>query len=109
MPQRTKIDSHEWVVQKEGTITTLSSAVALSDQFSSSAEPPVFAILQAFTQNVRYTLDGSTTPTASVGFQLAAASMSPSEFHEPAAIAAMKLIEETASASVHYVFYTPRR
>jgi len=35
--------------------------------------PPVganFAMLQAFTQDIRYTMDGTTTPTATVGMLL---------------------------------------
>ena len=56
-------------------------------------------LIQALTQNVRMTLD-STTPTASVGFQLKAGD-------PPLLVAigvgtAIKVIEETASASIQY-------
>lgn len=56
-------------------------------------------LIQAFTQNVRYTLDG-TTPTASKGFRLTAG-------NDPTMIPVItgqtiKLIEETTSASIEY-------
>lgn len=73
---------------------TLTSAVTLT--------PPTGAtkiMLQALTQNVRFTLDG-TTPTASLGFQLKAG--------DPAVIVqigndvTLKVIEETATADLQY-------
>lgn len=56
-------------------------------------------LIQALTQNVRFTLDG-TTPTASKGFQLAAG--------DPAVVipigpnTTIKVIEETATADLQY-------
>lgn len=55
--------------------------------------------IQALTQNVRYTLDG-TAPTASLGFQIKAGDP-PIEIPVPSA-ATIKVIEETATASVQY-------
>ena len=56
-------------------------------------------LIQAFTQNVRYTLDG-TVPTATKGFRLTAG-------NDPTMIPVVtgqtvKLIEEAASASIEY-------
>lgn len=74
--------------------TTVSSATTLT--------PPTGAtklLLQAITQNVRYTLDGS-TPDANTGFQLKAA--------DPPILIPIKAgqtvitIEETASAVIQY-------
>jgi hypothetical protein len=53
-------------------------------------------LMQCVTQNIRYTLDG-TTPTASVGFRLAAGD---SVEIVLGAAAVVKVIEETASAVV---------
>lgn len=76
----------------------------LSDTSLSSAETltrPSGAdvlMIQAFTQAVRYTLDGS-TPSTTNGFRLAA-----NEYREiPVGLAtAVKVIEEAASASIQY-------
>ncbi len=106
MPDRVKIESSEWIVEKEGTIATLSSAVALSSLFTSAARPPIKAVIQGFTKAIRYTVDGATTPTASVGFSLAALSFL--TLTEPGEIVGCQLIEAEASATAHYVFYNRR-
>jgi hypothetical protein len=65
--------------------------------------PPTGAtklLVQAFTQNVRFTMDGATVPTAAVGFQLKAgdpAVMIPVVFGT-----VVKVIEESASAAINY-------
>lgn len=74
--------------------TDISSAVALSP-----ASGAIKVLIQALTQNVRYTLDG-TTPTASKGFQLKAG--------DPPVVIMLEdgttitLIEETATADIQY-------
>jgi hypothetical protein len=84
-------------VGRHTTVTSLSSAVTLTQPANSSR-----ILLQAFTQNVRFifteTTD-TTVPTASLGFRLLAGeridlSLSPSSV--------LKIIEETASASIQY-------
>lgn len=73
--------------------TTISSAVVLS-----STKPAPKILIQALTQNVRYTLDG-TTPTATTGFQLAAGD-------PPTLIyvgdSTFTVIEEAATADIQY-------
>lgn len=54
--------------------------------------------IQALAQAVRYTLDG-TTPTASLGFKLA---VGEETYIETPTSVAVKVIEETASASIQY-------
>lgn len=64
--------------------------------------PPAGAtklLIQAITQNVRYTLDG-TTPTASVGFQLKAGD--PPVVIPVGEDTGVKVIQETATASLQY-------
>lgn len=75
------------------TDATVSSAETLTRPTGANA-----LLLQAFTQAIRYTLDG-TTPTASTGFRLAANSQAELYLAPGATV---KLIEETASASVQY-------
>lgn len=77
-----------------GSNASLSSAATISIAAGSDA-----IAVQAFTQNVRYTLD-STTPTASTGFQLKAGDP-PVLIDTPSGVT-LKVIEETASASVQY-------
>lgn len=55
-------------------------------------------IMQALTQNVRFTLDG-TTPTAAIGFQLLAGG-APFIIEVPGA--SLKVIQEAATASLQY-------
>lgn len=62
-------------------------------------------LLQAFTQNVRVTFDG-TNPTSTVGFQLTAGSMLQVDVGLDTTI---KVIQETASASIQYQFFKTRR
>ena len=56
-------------------------------------------LIQAFTQNVRVTIDG-TTPTATVGFQVKAGD--PAVFIGAPANTVLRFIEETASANIIY-------
>lgn len=58
-------------------------------------------LIQAFGADVRYTLDG-TTPTAAVGFQLKAADPPILIPFGPGTV--VKVIEETASATVDFQF-----
>ena len=72
---------------------SLSAAVTLT--------PPAGAnvlTIQPLTNNIRMTTDG-TTPTASLGIQMAAGSIYVVDVGQDATI---KIIEETASASVEY-------
>lgn len=56
-------------------------------------------LIQAFTQNVRLTMDG-TTPTSTVGFQLKAGD--PAVFIPAPPNTVLRFIEETASANIIY-------
>lgn len=58
-------------------------------------------MLQAITQNVRYTLDG-TAATTTLGFQLKAGD--PPIIVPVSASTVLKVIEETATASLQYQF-----
>lgn len=81
-----------------GTQTTISSLSG-----AQSVTVPANArglLVQVFTQNVRVTVDGATTPTASVGFQLRP-NTDPVEI-EASEGSVVKFIEETASATVQY-------
>lgn len=57
-------------------------------------------LLQVFTQNIRYTLDG-TTPTAAKGFQVLAGEK---ELIPVTGKTTITVIEEVASASIDYQF-----
>ena len=83
-------------VGSHGFDPTLTSAVAL-------VNPPgaTKLLIQALTQNVRYTLDG-TTPTASKGFQLKAGD--PPVIIPISSRTTVKIIQESATASVQYQF-----
>ncbi len=56
-------------------------------------------LMQAFTQNVRFTLDG-TTPTASVGFQLKAGD--PPIIIPVSGRSVLRVIEEASTAVLNY-------
>lgn len=73
---------------------TISAAAVLSPEVGSNK-----LLIQAFTNNVRYTLDG-TTPTASLGFVLTAGDDPIVIPVGPATI--VTVIEETASASIDF-------
>lgn len=73
--------------------SSLSSAQTLTVPAGAQA-----IIMQALTQNIRFTLEG-TTPTASVGFQLAAGDMLMIDIAPGMTV---KAIEETASAALQY-------
>lgn len=60
-----------------------------------------WCILQPVTQNVRMTLDGTTTPTPSVGLRLVAGTATKVRGFR---LSNVKLIEETASATVNVTF-----
>ena len=72
---------------------SLSSAVTLAKPAESRS-----ILVQALTQNIRYTLDG-TTPTASLGFQLKAGDP---PVLIPVHNSSIKFIEETATAVLQY-------
>jgi len=73
---------------------TISAATTLTQPAGANA-----ILIQAFAQNVRYTLDG-TTPTATLGFRIAAGDEK--LIPVPASGMTVKVIEETASASIDY-------
>ena len=75
------------------TDATISASTTITPHADANA-----LLLQAFTNNIRYTLDG-TTPTASTGFQLAAGEVLLIDLHSSMTI---KIIEETASASAQW-------
>lgn len=75
------------------TISSLSSAQTITPAAGATK-----VIMQAFTQNVRYRLDGG-TPTAATGFQLPAGTLREVPVGNGSTI---KVIEETASASLQY-------
>ena len=78
------------------TNATLSSAVTLTIPANATK-----LLMQAITQNVRITLD-NTTPTATVGFQLRAGD--PAVVIPIAVGTVIKVIEETATATIQYQF-----
>jgi hypothetical protein len=79
--------------------SSLSSAVTLTPPTLSNGEPASQLLIQAFDQNIRLTLDG-TTPTANTGFQIEPADRS---VLIPVALdTTVKIIEETAGGSVQY-------
>jgi len=78
------------------TNATLSAAVTLTKPDGGD-----YVQLQPFTQNVRYTIDG-TTPTATTGFQMGANNIYEIEVGEGATL---KVIEEAASASIQYQWF----
>lgn len=76
---------------------TISSAQTLSVPSGATK-----IMMQCLTQNIRYTLDGNTVPTASVGFQLKAGEL-------PVILpigeaTTIKVIQETATASLQFQF-----
>lgn len=75
------------------TDATISSATTITPETNAD-----YVAIQAFTNAVRYTLDG-TTPTASVGFRIAA---NDSDVVSVGPNTVIKVIEETASASVQW-------
>lgn len=78
--------------------SSLSSAVTLTPPAGANA-----LLIQALTQNVRFTLDG-TTPTASTGFQIIAGN--PAMIIDLSATTVFKIIQETATATIQYQFGT---
>ena len=74
---------------------SLSSAVTLTVPDGASG-----VLVQAITQNIRYTLDG-TVPTASLGFRLTAGD---APIMIPIEGATLKFIQETATATLQYQF-----
>ena len=88
-------------------ITNLSAAVDLLttlDTIDAKLRKTLrFVRVQAEAQNVRWTDDGSTTPTASLGFVLTAGSTLLIDTLGPAT--KLKFIEVTASAKLNVSFY----
>ena len=94
------MDSHTTQIKGSHTRnTSLSSAVTLTPPTGGNV-----LTIQPLTQNVRMTTDG-TTPTATVGIQLAAGSVYVVDVGQDASV---KIIEETASAEVQY-FWEQRK
>lgn len=88
------------LVGSHTSLATLSTAIALA--------PPAggdVIQLQVFAQNIRYTLDG-TTPTATTGFQITSGSC---VVIDVGSDHVLKVIEETASASVQYQWFRAKR
>lgn len=87
-----------WDFRAEGSHVdglTISSAVELTKPGSGANK----ILIQALTQNVRYTLDG-TTPTASLGFQLKAGDP-PTLMYIGVGIT-LTVIEEASGADLQY-------
>lgn len=82
-------------------LTSLGSSTLISSVTGGIPAGTDTVVLQAETQNVRYRDDGS-APTASVGMILVAGTMY--EF-SVSQIAAMRVIEVTASAKLNITFY----
>ncbi len=79
--------------------TTISAATTLAKPTSSSGA--LWLFIQAFTQNVRITFDG-TTPTATVGFSLLTTDgLVKLLIGDKATV---KVIQESATASVEYMW-----
>lgn len=77
--------------------SSLSSAVPISVPAGATA-----MYVQAITQNVRVTLDGTTTPTASVGFQIKAGD--PPTAIPVISTTVISFIQETGGAGIQYQF-----
>ena len=77
--------------------TTISSATTITVPAGAR-----YILMQVLTQNVRYTLDG-TVPTTTSGFQLKAGDPPIAVWCETGVT--LKVIEETATASLQYQFY----
>lgn len=75
--------------------STLNSAVTVTIPAGSNG-----LLVQAFTQNIRFTIDG-TTPTSTTGFRLTAGS-DPVVLTAVTDNAVFKFIEEAASATLQY-------
>lgn len=74
--------------------SSLSSAVSITTPMGSEG-----LLVQALTQNIRFTIDG-TTPTSTLGFQLKAGD--PPVLIPVAPGTVLKFIEETATANLQY-------
>jgi len=72
---------------------TISSAITVTVPTGATK-----ALIQALTQNVRFTLDGTTTPTATCGFQLKAGD--PPLLLPLGNSTVLKVIEEAATADL---------
>lgn len=83
------------VVGSHTSNNTISTATSLTAPAGAGS-----LIIQALTQNVRYTLDG-TPPTTTTGFQLKAGDP-PRTIPIGAAGQVVKVIEETATAVIQY-------
>lgn len=82
------------VVGSHTTDSTISASTTITPAAGANA-----VLIQAYTNNIRYTLDG-TTPTATTGFLLEAGKQVVIDY--PASGMTIKVIEETASASVQW-------
>lgn len=107
-PQKTNQEFYSQPVDSALPFTPQGIHVSRSDLSSAKTLTPPNGIatkllIQCLTQNVRYTLDG-TTPTSSIGFRLVAGD---SPYIIPLAYASgttVKVIEETATANLQYQF-----
>src|SRR5690348_4066348 len=75
--------------------SSLSSAASITVAANSNG-----ILAQAISQNIRFTMDGVTTPTATVGFQIKAGDPPVLIPVQPGQV--LKFIEETASATLQY-------
>lgn len=82
------------------TLGTLATATALTTPTGAD-----LIQLQVFAQNIRYTLDG-TTPTATTGFQVSAGSCIVIDIGLDHTL---KIIEETATATIQYQWFRVKR
>lgn len=82
-----------------GQDTTVSGVTSISVPTDAT-----LVLIQAIAKNVRVTLDnGSTAPTASKGFQVTAGT---AQYFPCGGVTAIKVIEESASATVEYQFFS---
>ena len=81
-----------------GQDTTVSGVTSIS-----VPESATLVLIQAIAKNVRVTIDnGSTDPTASKGFQVAAGT---AQYFPCGGMTTIKVIEESASATIEYQFF----
>lgn len=79
------------------TITSPSSSTGLTVPAGAR-----YALIQAFTQNVRWT-DSGTAPTSSTGFEMQAGS---DPFWYTGDLTAIRFIQETTNATIYVSYYT---
>lgn len=87
-------------------LTGLSSVKTLADVTDGIPSGSTWVLLQAETQNIRWTDDGSTTPTSTVGMILLTTT-GPYLYSIGSKLTNLKFIEAAASAKLNITFYGP--